>query len=86
MPSIQHVNYSMETCHPCKWFHRRLWKSGQNPIYHSECRHPSQLHESGLMGEKGRQLGDKGSMRTRRPDWCPIRGDDQADLEAQEEE
>lgn len=84
MPSKKSVNYDYESCHPCKFFAHMLFKSGRDPIYESFCEHPSNLKPSFYGREKGRLIDHHGSDR--RPDWCPIRGDAQAEKEATDNE
>lgn len=54
-------------------------KSGRNPIYDDRCTHPSQLEGS------REYLGEPSRGRRIRPDWCPIRGDAQAEKEAEQD-
>ena len=79
MPSV--ISHQQEVCFPCKYFKRHLWMSGLHPIYHSFCEHPTQRHDrpvSGLSPSDGRFIGEDET----RPQWCPIRGNKAAELEA----
>ena len=80
MPSKTHHNYVSEDCYPCKWLSRKLFQSGRHPIYHCHCQHPKAEEQWASFHEKGRFIGET----DKRPEWCPIRGDKQAESEANE--
>jgi len=68
----------LEVCFPCKYFQQRLFKSGLDPIYDATCNHPTVIE---IYGNRGRLIGRNDPPR---PGWCPIRGDKQAEREAEE--
>jgi hypothetical protein len=58
------------SCSGCKYFNRRLVKSGRNPIYASNCEHPEIREEVKRFGFEGNlQENNLGIVET--PNWCP---------------
>lgn len=84
MPSVQRT-HTIEMCYPCKWLKRQLWMSGRNPIYETTCIHPTKLRDSAIYGTKGEFIG-RTPHEDIRPNWCPIRGDAQAEADATEDD
>lgn len=73
---------TVEYCFPCKHFHQHLVKSGRDPICEQRCQHPSQTQET-LFGFTSQTKGRRITDTDQRPQWCPIRGDVQAEKEAE---
>lgn len=83
MPSTLDINYTKEVCFPCKWFSRQLLISGQNPKYQTSCSYPSVVADDlGLIRGKGKTI-NIGHGDPSRPQWCPIRGNAEAEQEAE---
>lgn len=79
MPSQQSRSYHYESCVPCKWFSRRLTKSGFHPIRESTCTHDDATGGMPSRLEHGRYIGENTDIR---PQWCPIRGNAEAEKDA----
>lgn len=60
---------SFTTCSGCKYFSRKLVKSGRNPIYASTCEHP-ESKKDGTYYRGNLTENHLGIVET--PDWCPI--------------
>lgn len=77
MPSEKTSIYYTEVCKPCKWLVARLLKDKKGKQFHrSYCTHVA-LPDKWTLGT---YLDD--SAEGFRPNWCPIRGDKQAEIEA----
>lgn len=77
--------HTEEYCYPCKYHHQQLIMSGLHPIYHMHCKHPkvTENYELTFTREKGRFIGENDENR---PQWCPIRGNKEAEAEAERDE
>ncbi len=82
MPSK--FNVSQEYCFPCKYHVQAMMKSGQHPIYNMYCEHPDAEADRPdypyPRGKHGKFIGENDENR---PQWCPIRGNKQAEQEAE---
>lgn len=67
---------TVEYCAPCKWYVRKMIRSGQNPVYDEHCTHPTEID---VMGDRGRTIRGH-----RRPEWCPIRNKPDEEREAED--
>lgn len=76
------VTQTVEYCSPCKWYTHRMVKSGLHPVYHSACNHPQEVADDMFdRTERGHTIHGQ-----YRPSWCPIRGDAQAEMDAERDE
>lgn len=67
---IEKFSLESDSCICCKWLHRRMIKSGRNPIYDNYCNEPSKRDRfyqySNVPGE---WIGEEAKT----PKWCPLK-------------
>lgn len=51
------------SCYGCKWYDRRLYRSGKNPLYKQTCTNKDRPIYAEEIG---------GIRMAETPDWCPI--------------
>lgn len=56
------------TCSGCKWYDYHMTKSGRDPIYAKNCRHPTTISDLSKFGDLFR--GNLYECKET-PDWCP---------------
>lgn len=72
MMSPTKIETKIEYCYPCKYHIRRMVRSGRPALYEAKCTHPD------VSTGYGRNIHDS----ERRPSWCPIRGNAEAERDA----
>lgn len=78
MPSK--TNNVEEFCFPCRFHIQEMVRSGQHPLYRMYCGHPIEQGRFERRSRKGKLIGENNEHR---PQWCPIRGDAQAEKDAE---
>lgn len=63
--TIPEVTY--KSCYGCKYYERRMVKSGLDPIYASNCNHFNAPMDYNFRGNLPSMFGN-----TETPDWCPV--------------
>jgi hypothetical protein len=69
-PKTEHIPAkTYQSCSGCKFYDYHMMRSGKNPLYALDCRHPEIQEQKKYDGMFG--IGNLGSNREA-PDWCPV--------------